>query len=544
MTIRLLGFFLVLVMLRTTPAHAQDVETLYAAITALETSLKQFAAHEADQQNQQLRGLHDELTALRSRIEHQEALSAPAGSKQNTMLNAQIEAIHQSQQRFLAQPPPNPRDLAFEVLTERLRQLLSELKTYVEEPRRNEDPPATPGTPFAFSGQIRHRSEIDGKAVYPDAEALRVHLLRTRIGLSFQPLDEVQAFVQIQDARTFGSEDPTLGRGTLDGKADALDFHQAYFAVSSLFGAPLSLKIGRQELAYGNQRLIGSVGWSNIGRTFDAATASYSTPWASLDFFSAKLVDTPTRSSSQNLHGLYGTFDLGKLHRADGFILIDNNTEKLQLGAEAGKPKLVRYTIGTYLRGTKALFDYEVEAIYQAGKTALTDSLARASIGAYLISGSLGYTFNTQKNLHLRVLYTRLSGDNNTEDATARTFNTLFATNHKFYGYLDYFPKTFSAYGLQNIALSLGYSPTPALALNLALHHFSLDQPALLANDASLAMEAQTLGEEIDVTAKVKYNQHFSFVTGASLFLADPLMERTLGKATGYKVYLMTVVNF
>jgi len=40
------------------------------------------------------------------------------------------------------------------------------------------------------------------------------------------------------------------------------DWYQAYQA---------SLKIGRQELIYGDERLIGAFGWNNIGRVFDAA---------------------------------------------------------------------------------------------------------------------------------------------------------------------------------------------------------------------------------------------------------------------------------
>ena len=515
MRTKVLGVLLAAIALCATPANAQNVETLYTAIAQLETSLEQLAANEAGQRDAQLHALRGELAQLEQRL-----ASAP--------------------------PDTSTTEPEFQVLAERLSMLVTALKHYVEENPRNEtaDGSPSPDNRFSVSGQIRHRSEVDGKAVYPDSEALQFHLLRTRIGVTFQPLDEVDVFIQMQDARTFGSENPAQGRGTLDGSADALDFHQAYFAVRDLFGTPLTLKVGRQELAYGNQRLIGSVGWSNVGRTFNAATASYSADRASFDLFTAKLVDSPSRSSSQNLYGLNSTFDLGGLHLADAFALIDNNTEKLQRGADAGKSKLVRYTVGTYLRGASAPIDYEVEAIYQAGTTALTDSLARASIGAYLLSGALGYTLNQQKNVYDRGLYTRLLVDNDPADGTARTFNTLFATNHKFYGYLDYFPKTFTAYGLQDFALRVGFNPTPAITLNLDLHHFALEQAAPFTNDEGALLEKRTLGEEIDVTAKVKYNKNFSFVTGASLFLADDLMQRTLGKETGFKLYLMTIVNF
>jgi len=33
---------------------------------------------------------------------------------------------------------------------------------------------------------------------------------------------------------------------------------------------PVSLKVGRQELSYGEERLVGAFAWNNIGRVFDA----------------------------------------------------------------------------------------------------------------------------------------------------------------------------------------------------------------------------------------------------------------------------------
>jgi len=430
------------------------------------------------------------------------------------------------------------------VVADQVGSLAAPLKAPLEDlPRDEDDAPASAYT-FSITGQIRHRSEVVGKQVYPGADYVPFHLLRTRIGVAFAPTEDVDVLVQLQDARVFGSEDPTKGRGTLDGSADALDFHQAYFVVGHLFETPLALKVGRQEFAYGNQRLIGSVGWSNVGRTFDAGVVSYRTDKATVDFFTAKLSDSPTSISSQNLHGVYGAFRFEGAPLVDVFVLIDNDTAKLPGGEDAGKSKLVRYTAGAFLRGAFGPMDVELEGAYQTGKTAQADSLARASIGAYLLSGSLAYTLNRKNNLRLGVLYTRLSGDRDPGDATVRTFNTLFATNHKFYGYMDYFPRTYSRYGLQDFALRMGVKAASNVTLHVDLHHFALEQRASWIDPAGNRVEKQVLGQEVDVTAKVKYNTHFSFVTGASLFLADDLMRQVIGKETAFQCYLMTMVTF
>ena len=146
---------------------------------------------------------------------------------------------------------------------------------------------------FTLTGQIRHRTEFDARDFDADENNSRFHLLRTRVGLQIAVSSDISAFVQAQDARVFGGEDATRARGTLDGSAPALDLHQAYFSVQNLFGSPFTIQIGRQELAYGNQRLIGSVGWSNIGRSFDAGVLSYRQGTSSLDVFAAQLVGTP-----------------------------------------------------------------------------------------------------------------------------------------------------------------------------------------------------------------------------------------------------------
>ena len=80
------------------------------------------------------------------------------------------------------------------------------------------------------------------------------------------------AFIQIQDSRKFGDATNTL----TDGSADLLDFHQAFFFISDFATEGLNVKLGRQEVAFANQRLIGAVGWHNVARSFDGVLFAYS----------------------------------------------------------------------------------------------------------------------------------------------------------------------------------------------------------------------------------------------------------------------------
>ena len=102
---------------------------------------------------------------------------------------------------------------------------------------------------------------------------------------------------------------------------------------------------------------------------------------------------------------------------------------------------------------------------------------------------------------------------------------------------MDYFPRTFSPYGLQDVAFSVGLNPLPALGLKVDLHHFASERGIDTTGQ-------QGLGQEIDLSVKYKYNDSFSLAAGASLFLADDVMKPVIGNDTASWFYLMSVVNF
>lgn len=390
---------------------------------------------------------------------------------------------------------------------------------------------------FSFNGQIRHRTEHDARDFDANDANSSFHLLRTRVGLNVAVASDVSAFIQIQDARLFGSENSNQGRGTLDGSAPALDFHQAYFKVTSIFDSPFTIQIGRQELAYGNQRLIGSVGWSNIGRSFDAGRLSFQSETATVDFFAAQLVGSGSLSTGQSLYGLYTTFSPADQHTIDGFVIVDNNTREITEGPDEGESMLGRYTVGTYVHGTPSALDYELELIYQGGNMAAGEPATQQDISAYLVSGALGYTFPSANKPRVGIQYTLLSGDESTTDNESNSFNTLFATNHKFYGFMDFFPGSLSGQGLHNLTGSLSISPSNKLNFRIDVHQFTLAQ-SVSTNGAD------NLGQEIDLTSSFKYNKQFSIQAGLSAFFPGEVTDSVRGEDTAYWLYLMTVVNF
>ena len=123
---------------------------------------------------------------------------------------------------------------------------------------------------FSYDGQIRLRSEYDLKSTAPERHSETFHDLRTRVGLKFEPTRRTLVYVQLQDSRRLG--DPSSGDLS---STENVDLHQAYFQIDDAIFDNLQFKAGRFELNYGNQRVFGSVGWHNTGRSWEGGLASY-----------------------------------------------------------------------------------------------------------------------------------------------------------------------------------------------------------------------------------------------------------------------------
>src|SRR5436190_9447472 len=124
----------------------------------------------------------------------------------------------------------------------------------------------------------------------------------------------------------------TVNRDGLGPESDRIDLHQAYVTIGNHKEFPLSLKVGRQELSYGEERLIGAFGWNNIGRVFDAAKVRWQNPWFGADFF----VSRPVIPEDQNFNvandydwfsGMYATSMLVPKNILDVYFLARNSSK-------------------------------------------------------------------------------------------------------------------------------------------------------------------------------------------------------------------------
>jgi len=525
---------IVLMALVTLSANGQDLKKVVDIVVGIEESLKKRIEDEGSLRKGEIISLKKDIQDIRQSISlvSMSGARTPQGDADPGIdeLAHRLENLEKKVQQLSDQPQTA-------ALTESLSSSVAELKKFVEQNKV-----ASPT--YTVGGQIRYRTEADAKGFAPEAKPVWFSLLRSCLNLTLKPAQDVSALVQVQDARVFGSGSSQLARGTLDGAAKALDFHQAYFVVTNLFTFPLNVKVGRQELVYGNERFIGSAAWTPIGRTFDAAVLSFVPDGWSVDLITSKLIGSQTTEVSENFRGAYASFRPITGHVWDGFVLLDDNTAEIPKGVDAGASKLDRRTLGAYLRGLLDPFEYEFEFASQSGALALNDSAARATIRASFLSGSLGCVLETSSKLKTSLTFTRISGDDTPQDGEATAFNLLFVTAHKFYGYMDYFPTLLASYGLEQLRLTVSMSLTNALGVSLDVHNFNLNKGMNVTDGQGGTSVQRSLGQEVDATLNLKYNPNLTISAGASAFVPDVVMRPVRGNATAFWSYIMALVSF
>ncbi|MBU45271.1 MAG: hypothetical protein CMN76_18815 [Spirochaetaceae bacterium] len=122
-------------------------------------------------------------------------------------------------------------------------------------------------------GSVRVRPEFRGNPDFNRKTDDTGEFVGSRIQLGFEKYisEETRIVIRMQDSRVWGGTPGSdTGFGTAsDQSGESLDLREGYLRSDNLLG-PLGITVGRQMLDYGSGRQIGALGWSNVGRSFDA----------------------------------------------------------------------------------------------------------------------------------------------------------------------------------------------------------------------------------------------------------------------------------
>lgn len=396
---------------------------------------------------------------------------------------------------------------------------------------------------FQFGGQIRFRAEVRKNvglnAQHPDVldfvgQRIRFHVLGK---LS----DTVETFVEFQDSRLWGQEASRASNERLT------DLHQAYLQVNSFLMSGLALRAGRQELAYGAERLIGALGWDNIGRSFDAVKLGYSSKGWWSDVFAAKVVDrrdTGRGDRDQYLYGVYNQFFRHRPQRLEvyGILLRDGLRTPGEIGAQGQKATEIM-TFGLRSEGkVDPGINYDLEFAGQFGHRGFDSHSARA------LTAKMYKTVEEKHQLRLGFEYDMATGDHDPHDGRSGEFVNLFPTNHQHYGYAD----LMGWRNMQDFRPMFTVMPARPVRFDVDYHRLYLLQAhgpwknaggALLGFDPT-GKSGTHVGDELDFTLWFPLHKHLKVLSGYALFVPGEFARKTLGPDNQHFVYLQTTVDF
>ena len=391
----------------------------------------------------------------------------------------------------------------------------------------------TPPKPkLRVQAEFRERAEGVENFGFNDARDDLYYLSRLRLNATAAST-YIVATVQAQDARVARK---TVGPTGAPFKA-AFDLRQAYADVGTP-RARVVARVGRQELGFGDQRLLGASNWTNAARTFDAARVTIRSGAAQIDLFGASLVRI-----------LDGEFDRsGNGNRLAGAYL---STAKLIPGAAVEPYAFYRRDVTTALRqltsGTRLVgalpagVDYNVEMAAQDGTAGA--SVIRAWAGHW----QLRKTFRRRFHPRAGGEYNFATGDSNPTDGRRGTFDQLYATSHDKYGLAD----QVGWRNIHDVRAGIDFTPLKATPVTVNYHSYWLAEKrdglyaasgALLARVATGAASAH-VGQEIDVQVARPLTPQLALAAGYSHLFAGPFLKQaTPGRSYSSPFLMLTFV--
>jgi hypothetical protein len=372
--------------------------------------------------------------------------------------------------------------------------------------------------------QIRERIENQSSYKYISGNDAVYDLSRVWGGLELRPTKHFLAYIQFMDTHALGLPVVNVAanmRDVFDDRQAFLEFHAKNVKIIA----------GRQELRYGEERLVGISNWTNNSRTWDGFLGRIGDK-NRLDVFSTSVV--AIHPESLDKHGAGLTF-----HGAVGTITTwVPHTVLMPFVYIKAFPR-VKGQQGTYGTETEVTPGIEASGKYRGGFYFETlgaiqrGSYANDSIQAAAGYVKVGYTAeHINWKPRLTGEYKYASGSPNTTSSSTRiaTFDQQYPSNHNAFGMTDLF-------GYQNIKMDrLHLDLAPAKGLTLLIEQEWMQvatvHDSVYSGSASKTVTAPTagflsddIGREFDASGQYAFlHNNLTLNAGIARFTPGALM--------------------
>lgn len=383
---------------------------------------------------------------------------------------------------------------------------------------------------LTVTAQLRPRTELrdgQGTLLKDGEDAALFTTQRTRLNVGYSGY-RFKVFMALQDVRVWGQDQSTINKNTVDNN-DGMLLHEAgtelFLNDTVSKYQNISLKIGRQEIAYDDQRVLGGLDWLQQGRRHDAVVFKFANKGWIADLGAAF-----NQNKEQNVGTLYngippttagypaGTNGIGTMYKSFQYAYVGKKFFFGDLSFLFFKDDFNKYsTIASLKTPESGVWSRTTTGIYYnaniSKKINLTGSYyyqgGRYKDGRVLSANlaSITSTIQVGRKLFVGPGVDFLSGTNGTKAVTAGSrsnlFDPLYGTPHKFWGGMDYFyaASGFGSQGLANYFFKAKYNAKDNLTLFAELHGF---QSANAVSDGTAGTRTRYLGTELDL--KVSYN--------------------------------------
>lgn len=276
------------------------------------------------------------------------------------------------------------------------------------------------------------RGRAESGSVFDAAAGGGLYLNRLRFDASVQPASWTHVFVEAQDARVFGVG---VG-GDHNALRDTLDLHQAYLDLGRS-EAGWKLRIGRQELALGDERLLGADSyWDSFGLAFDALRVDFAGSRLHALAFSGFRVEPARRrpdpfDTASRISGLAAQIRMPGEGVLEPYVLWKRGGDTVDTLNRPGHRDVVAPGIRMQAALPHAL-DYSVEMVLERGR------VVRDRISAWAGHWEAAWKpLGAEFGLRLGVEYNFATGDADPADGRHGTFDDLYPAGFNKYGMAD-----------------------------------------------------------------------------------------------------------
>jgi len=308
---------------------------------------------------------------------------------------------------------------------------------------------------------------------------------RTRLNVKADFTDEVSAFIELDSYDVWGedfrSQNYVLGADNRAASVDDVEVYQSYIEAKEMWGSALRLRVGRQEMSFGSEWLVGTndTSWYFPGLSFDAIRLTYA-------------------------YGVYGSYLGFEDIVIDAYWMFVRDDTALEADL---------HTVGLRGAGTVGAFDFEAEAAYQFGDV---DAFDDVDISAWATNLEAGYTFDMSYQPRVFAGFAYLQGGDDEDLA----FNRLFSN----WEYSEFIENT----DLSNAFIyRLGGSimPTESVKLALAATYIQADEVDEGGWWFWRWEDSEDVGWELGLYADYNYSEDLVFRAGYAHFFGGEGLE-------------------